>query len=240
MTLVAAGGDPATGLLVNRTVGQRPFDPPDVSRPTVVFAHGVNPGSAIVHFTMAQRLAEALARRYGAGAFTVLEWDWNATTIVSHRQRENTKEAIEQGQRLGATLLAAGFDPARLHFVGQSAGSMVVASATRTIVGARGVRVAQITCLDAATFTHDAVFRELSPGSYASRVENYWASGLSAFGGTSGVPGVVDIQVPQDASIVGLVIPTRSAHLGVVSWYVDTIGDPSQRYGFNQSLLLGR
>ncbi len=103
-SLVQLGGDPARGILINLTPGFRPFDPPDPARPTVVFIHGINPLPHTVHFTMAERLAEALARRVGA-TFNVLGWDWNAASFVSLHPKVNDENAVEQGHALGATLL---------------------------------------------------------------------------------------------------------------------------------------
>src|SRR5438270_9730277 len=98
-SLVRLGGDPARGVLVNLTPGARPTDPPDAARPTVVFVHGMNPMPRAIHFTMAERLAEALRRR-GGPAFTVLGWDWNAASFVSLHPRINEEGAVEQGRHL--------------------------------------------------------------------------------------------------------------------------------------------
>ena len=97
--LIQFGADPSRGILVNRTVGRRPFDPPDVARPTLIFVHGFNPTPHVVHFTMTDRLAEAVSRRFGAG-LNVLGWDWNAATLVSCNRETNREETIHQGHRL--------------------------------------------------------------------------------------------------------------------------------------------
>ena len=238
--LIEGRGDPAPGLLVNRTVGTRPFDAPDPSRPTIVFIHGINPLPGVVRFGMAERLAEAIARRYGADAFNVLDWDWNAATLPSLRHRTCTNAAVEQGRRLASALIGAGIAPGRVHLVGHSAGGLVAASAARTLAGETGARVAHVTFLDAARCTHDAIFRELAVVGSADRVENYWTLGLSAFGCKAGVPGVVDVRVDHQTPYSGVVIPSRSGHVRIVRWYIDTVEKPSSETGFNTSALLVR
>ena len=238
--LIQGRGDPAPGLLVNRTVGTRPFDAPDPRRPTVVFIHGINPLPNVVRFGMAERLAEAIARRYGAGGFNVLDWDWNAATLPSLRHRACTDAAIEQGARLASALIGAGIEPNRVHLIGHSAGGLVAASAARRLAGDRGIRVAHVTLLDAASCTHDAIFRELAVAGSAERVENYWTLGLSAFGCKAGVPGVVDVRVDHQTPYTGVVIPSRSGHVRMVRWYIETVETSVSRTGFNTSALLAR
>jgi pimeloyl-ACP methyl ester carboxylesterase len=239
-TLIEGRGDPARGLLVNRTIGTRPFDPPDPTRPTVVFIHGINPLPGIVRFSMAERLSEAIARRHGAGRFNILDWDWNAATLVGLRHRENTEAAIEQGRRLAFALIGAGIDLGRVHLVGHSAGGLVAASAARTIASYRGIRVAQVTLLEAASCTHHAIFRELAAAGTADRVENFWTPGPSAFGQVARVPGVIDVRVDHATPYSGVVIPSRSGHVGIVRWYVASVEGPERGTGFNTSLLLRR
>jgi len=239
-TLIARGGDPAPGLLVNCTIGTRPFDPPDPARPTVVFVHGLNPLPGVVHFTMAQRLAEAIARRHGPTAFNVLDWDWNAATLVSLRHRDNVTAAIAQGRRLAESLRLAGLDPGRLHLIGHSTGGIVAASASRTIARTHGILVAQVTFLEPAGFTHDTMFEELAAVSSSRRVENYWTPGPSAFGRATGVPGVIDVRVDNRTPLAGIFIPSRSGHIEIVRWYITTVENPVYASGFNRSLLLVR
>src|SRR4051794_15815908 len=94
--ILGMGGDPSRGLLVNHNPGARPSDPPDAARPTLVFIHGYNPMPRTVHFTMADRLAEALARR-GGPALNLLSWEWNAATSESLHPRTNVENAVVQG-----------------------------------------------------------------------------------------------------------------------------------------------
>ncbi len=238
--LIESGGDPAPGLLVNRTVGTRPFDRPDPDRPTIVFIHGINPLPGVVHFTMAGHLSKAIARRYGPGTFNVLDWDWNAATFTSLRHRDNIDAAIDQGRRLAEALLLAGFDPAQVHLIGHSAGGLAAASAAQTIFRTRGIRVAQVTLLEPAGCTHDAIFEELQAVTSAGRVENYWTPGLSAFGRAADVPGVTDYRVDHPTPFTGTMIPSRSGHLCIVRWYIATAEAPASHSGFNTSVLLVR
>jgi pimeloyl-ACP methyl ester carboxylesterase len=237
-TLIGLGGDPARGVLVNRSVGSGPYDPPDPGRPTVVFIHGVNPLPRTVHFTMTERLAEAIAARFGPDAFNVLDWNWNAATLVSLRHAENSEAAVSQGIQLAESLRRAGIGPSRLHLIGHSAGSMVAASAARAITESQGEPPAQLTFLDPAGFYHEILFDRLAAGSAAGRVENCWAAGPSGYGRAIRRAGVVDVRVSGRTPLLGLVAPTRSGHLDIVRWYVGTAADPSCLHGFNASVLL--
>jgi pimeloyl-ACP methyl ester carboxylesterase len=235
--LIRLGGDPARGVLVNRAVGSRPFDPPDPSRPTVVFVHGSNPLPRLVRFTMAEQLARALARR-GGPAVNVLDWDWNAATADSLDPRVNCTNAVAQGRRLAAALRGAGVDPSRVHLIGHSAGAMVATSAARDLGAACGRPVPQLTLLDPATYYHSIVFRDLAAGSAALRVENYWAPGPCGFGGEARAAGVRDMRIDGPRTLLGALCPLRFEHVYVVRWYIATAAEPACPAGFNTSLLL--
>ena len=230
-TLIRRGGDPARGLLVNRTPGFRPFDPPDPARPSVVFIHGFNPVPGMVHFEMATRLAESLARR--GTVCNVLEWDWNAATFDSLRPRVNSDKSVEQGRILAQALQRSGIDPGRTHLIGQSAGGMVATSAAYVFAVHWGRPVAQITLLDPATYYHTVIFQQLRAGSLAPLVENYWTSSPSAFGREVRLPGVQDHHVDGRSFYLGVVNPARSDHLFVVNWYLTTVENRSTGQGFN-------
>lgn len=238
--LIARGGDPARGLLVNHNPGAAPFHPPDPARPTVVFIHGFNPMPRTVHFTMAGSLAQALGQRPGSapGRFNVLAWDWNAATFDHWRARRNIDDAVAQGPRLAAALLGSGLDPARVHLIGHSAGGLVATSAARELALRYGRPVAQLTLLEPAAFYHDTVFDALRAGSLAPRVENYWSPGPSGFGQAAPRPGVANYQVPGPTPYFGVVCPLRSSHLALVDWYVASAADPGRPGGFNTSVLL--
>ncbi len=234
--LIRRGGDPARGLLVNCSPGARPFDPLDLSRPTVVFVHGFNPLPRVVHFEMAQRFAESLARRRGP-ALNLMNWDWNAGTFESLSPGANSEAAVRQGHALTRALVEAGVDPARVHLIGHSAGGMVVASAARDFALGRGRPVAQLTLLDPATFYHRIIFERLEAGSLAPVVENYWCPGPSAYGREVALAGVRNYRVDGPASFAGVVCPLRSDHLYLVRWYLATVEDPRRPLGFNTSPL---
>ena len=236
--LVRRGGDPARGLLVNHSKGARPFDAPDPSRPTVVFIHGLNPLPRLVHFTMAERVADSLARR-GGEPFNVLAWDWNAATFESLHPGMNSEAAVRQGHSLASSLLRAGLEPSRVHLIGHSSGAMVATSAAWVFARSVGTRVGQLTLLDPATFHHAIIFQRLEAGSLASIVENYWSPGPSAYGSEVTLPGVRDYRVDGRASYAGVLCPLRSDHFFIVRWYLDTIERPGCQAGFNQSGLLG-
>jgi pimeloyl-ACP methyl ester carboxylesterase len=232
--ILALGGDPAPGLLVNLSPGARPWDAPDPSRPAVVFVHGFNPTPRTVRFTMAERLAEGIARR-GGPPVNVLSWSWNAATYVGLNPRVNAENNVAQGQRLAAELLARGVSPWRTHLIGHSAGGILAASAARALRAWTGQPVAQVTLLDPAAFYHDVIFERLAAPACARRVENYWAPGPSGYGRAVGYPGVANVRVDAPAPWLGAVDPLRSAHLHVVRWYLATVEDRSRPVGYNAS-----
>ena len=238
--LIRAAGDPSPGLLVNRTVGNRPFDPPDPIRPTVVFIHGLNPFPGQLRFTMAERLSTAIARKYGPAAFNVLEWDWNAATVVSVRYPRNVEAAVAQGGRLAEAMRRARLDPTRVYLIGHSNGAIVAASAARLIATTQGRLIAQVTFLESASFNHHVVFERFVAGTCAGRVENIWAAGPSGFGREVRIAGVTNHRVDGRTPYLGVVLPTRSGHFDVVRWYIDGVNDAASRVGFNASLLHGR
>lgn len=234
--LLRFGGDPSRGILVNHTVGMRPFDAPNPALPSLVFIHGCNAAPKVVHFTMGRRLAEALARR-GGPPFNVLEWDWNAATVVSLKGRANEASAVEQGRRLAAALLQSGIPPARTHLIGHSSGAIVAASAARTLLSGYGHSVAQLTLLDPAATYHGLVFDSLAAGSSARLVENAWAPGPSGYGHEVARAGVWNTRVDGPTPYLGALAPSLSNHFHVVEWYLGTVADPRLPGGFNTSLL---
>ena len=223
--LLRPGGDPARGLLVNHTLGSRPFDPADPRRPTVVFVHGINPLPGLVHFTMADRLAESVARR-GGPPCNVLAWDWNAATVESLRSSANSEAAIRQGTSLAWSLRNAGLDPSATHLIGHSSGAMVATSAASVCARTFARPVARLTLLDPATFYHEVLFERLEAGSLAPVVENYWSPSPSAFGREVSLPGVKNYQIPGRTHYVGVFCPLRSDHLYIVRWYFQALEHP--------------
>lgn len=235
--LIIGGGDPARGVLVNRSPGVEPFALPDPAHPTIVFVHGFNPLPRVVHFAMTERLAESLERR-GRNDFNVLDWDWNAASFTGLKTSTNSAEAIRQGQRLGWTLWQAGLDPGQVHLIGHSAGAIVATSAADFFARRLGRPVAQLTLLDPAAFYHTTIFEELAAGTLSPLVENYWSPGPSAYGKEAAMPGVRNFRVDGPASFGGVLCPLRSDHLFIVRWYFRTIEDPRVVEGFNTSRLL--
>ncbi len=225
------GSDPARGLLVNRTLGTRPFDPPDPSRPTVVFIPGFNPAPRIVHFEMAIRIAESLGRR--GVACNVLEWDWNAATCDSFIPRINSINSVAQGRYLAVQLARAGIEPSRTHLIGHSAGGMVATSAAHTFAIGWGRPVAQLTLLEPASYYHAVIFQQLQAGSLAPVVENYFTTSPSAYGKEVHLAGVRDHHVSGRSFYYGVINPIRSDHVSIVVWYLATIGDRQNQQGFN-------
>lgn len=237
--LVRFGGDPARGVLVNVRPDVRPDEPPDPARPTVVFVHGTNPVPGFVHFTMARRLAESLAKGPGAG-FNVLQWDWNAATSDSWSARVNHANAVRQGVAMADALQAAGLSAPMIHMIGHSAGGMVAASSALTLAARGGRSIAQLTLLDPADCYHDVIIGLLSRGCLAHRVENFWCPGPSGFGKPMNHASVFNVRVPCPTPYIGVIDPRRSGHLFLVQWYISTAGDASRPLGFGTCLLLGQ
>ena len=235
--LVRRGGDPACGLLVNHSPGRRPFDLPDSNLPTVVFIHGINPLPRVVHFTMAERVAESLARR-GGPPCNVLAWDWNAATVESIRSSPNCEAAVRQGPPLAWALLAAGLDPSRTHLIGHSSGGLVATSAARVLARQFGRPVAHLTLLEPASYYHPIIFGRLEAASLSPVVENYWSPGPSAYGQHVALLGVRNYRVDGPASYAGVLCPLRSDHLFIVRWYLETIEQPGLGSGFNRSAVI--
>jgi pimeloyl-ACP methyl ester carboxylesterase len=236
-SLIAPGGDPARGLLVNLTPGARPFDPPDRSRPTVVFVHGFNPLPRAVHFRMAEQFADAIARR-GGPALNVLGWDWNAATFASLHPGVNNEAAIAQGRALAFALKGTGVGLSQTHLIGHSAGGIVAASAARCLASEWGEPVAQLTLLDPAAYYHATIFNRLAAGTAAPLVENYWGTGPSGYGQAVAAAGVWNVQVAGPYPYFGVIWPLRSNHLFIVMWYIDTAAAPAFPSGFGTSVLL--
>jgi pimeloyl-ACP methyl ester carboxylesterase len=233
-SLIRRGGDPSRGLLVNRTVGSRPFDPPDPGLPTVVFVHGFNPLPRVVHFTMAEEFGRSLSRR-GGPPTNVLAWDWNAATFESWHPGINLDVAVHQGHALARALRGAGIDPARTHLIGHSAGAIVATSAARVFAVGHGRPVHRLTLLEPASYYHALVFERMAAGSLAPLVENYWCPGPSAYGREVSIPGVWNYRVDGPASYAGVVFPLRSDHLFIVYWYLRTVENPQRAWGYNSA-----
>jgi pimeloyl-ACP methyl ester carboxylesterase len=186
---------------------------------------------------MSEQLAGAVARR-GGPALNVFGWDWNAATFVSLAPRANGNSAVAQGRALAAALQRAGALPARTHLIGHSSGSIVAASAARTLAVEYGQPVAQLTLLEPAAGYHDVVFERLAAGTAARRVENYWSPDRGAYGHEAPYPGVENIRVDRPPRSSGPIFPRRSSHMYVVEWYIATIEDSRYPAGFNRSLIL--
>lgn len=229
------GKDVSPGILRNWTVGCRPFDPPDPSRPTLVFVQGFNPAPRLVRCTIPEQLALAVARR-GGPVVNVMAWEWNAATWAGLRPEVNQANAVDHGRRLAAALQGAGLAAHKIHLVGQSTGCIVVTAAARALRDQSGTLVGQLTLLDPATLYHHVVFEQLNAGTTSYRVENYWADGPSGFGKSVAYYGVTNMQVDGPKSLIGVVVLPRSSHWHVASWYLDTIEDRGCQAGYNTSL----
>jgi pimeloyl-ACP methyl ester carboxylesterase len=184
---------------------------------------------------MAQRFAESIARRCGP-TVNVLAWNWNGATYVNLKVKVNAENNLTHGRMLAAALLARSLSPARTQLIGHSAGAIVAASAARTLADEHGHPLAQLTLLDPAAYYHDVIFDRLAAGTSACRVENYWAPAPSGYGRAVARSGVNNVRVEGQTPWLGVVNPTRSAHLDVVRWYLATVDDRASNTGFNASV----
>jgi hypothetical protein len=234
--LMAWGRDPSRGVLVNLTVGSGPADPVDPRRPTVVVVHGLNPFSTVLRFEMAERYAEEIGRAWGPSV-TVLAWDWNAAATPRLRPGAGIREALDQGAALAGALLGTGLDPARMHLIGQSSGSVIVAAAARGLAGATGRPVDRLTLLDPVGAQHEVIFGQLAAATAALRVEHIWATGPSGFGRASGYPGVIERSLDGPGGAFGLLRPMHTDHFYAVRWHIGRlrIEEPAPAFETSES-----
>ncbi|WP_422924223.1 hypothetical protein [Singulisphaera sp. PoT] len=221
--IVVKGGDHAPGILVNYTAGARPFDPINPSLPTVAVTHGLNPYHPVLHFAMAERYAESIGRKYGAGV-NVVGWDWNAATMPSVRPSVIRQNAIAQGHAFGNALLNAGVDPASVHLVGQSSGCLTIAAAARFLLQHTGRRVGRISVLDPSIAEHPLLFDELDVVSTTNYLEHIWVPGASGFSCQVDRPGVNNLCVPGPRGVRGLFNPLHLDHLYAIGWHARELG----------------
>ena len=222
--LTAIGPSPARGLLINRTVGARPFDPVDPARPAIVVVHGLNPFHPLIHFTMGTRYGEALGRKYGT-TVQVLEWDWNAatTTNLLCGLSANERYCEGQGRMLAASLIVTRIDPSQLTIVGQSSGVVVSASAAHAIAHHYGRPIGRFTLLDPFHVQHELIFTRLAVSSSASIVDHYWVPGPSGFGKSANYPGITNTRLPSPRRYRGLIRPLHSDHMHAVRWHMGSM-----------------
>lgn len=216
--LTAVGWHHARGELVNLTAGADRSSPPAPGRPTVVVAHGLNPFHPLLHFTVAERYAEAINARYRGGV-NILGWDWNAATMQGLSAETNARAAIGQGQRLAGALWASGVDPADMHLVGQSTGCVVATAAARALTNA-GRPPGRLTLIDPAVAEHGILFQELAAATAAAHVEHAWMPGPTG-AGRSAAPAVVhETRLQPKSGVLGFVLPRRADHFRAVRWHI--------------------
>lgn len=237
--IISFGPDPSFGLLVNYTVGKRPFDAPDPAMPTVVFVHGTNIATPFLRPTMTPRLAEAIHRRYGTG-INVLGWDWSAESKPRWTPSATLENVIDQGHRLGESLIRAGIDPGRTHVIGQSAGATLAAAAARWMVNHGYAPLLQVTMIEPAKFHHDAIFHRLYAQGAARFVEHYWCDSRSSFGAPANQSGVIDIRLARMRGVLGFINPIYCDHINIVRWYVRSVESADRTRGFGASRLFAR
>jgi pimeloyl-ACP methyl ester carboxylesterase len=215
-------GSTARGVLINRSLGTSPCDPPDPSRPTLVVSHGLSLSNRRTKAGIADAVAETVAKR--GGCFNVLEWDWNGDTFHSPIPAKNHLYAAEQGRKLACALRGAGIVRCQTTLVGHSLGCVVAASAARELAADGGGPVARLTLLEPLVNMHKLIFEDLGAAASAGCVENYWSPGVSGFGGPAPYPGVVNVRVEGPNRMFGLLVMRNSNHVYVGRMYAGEVG----------------
>ena len=234
--IVVLGGNEMRGCLLNHSCGAHPCDPIDPSKPTIVLTHGFNPLPRRLRTTFMQGYSRAIKCRCG-DSYNLLGWDWNRATWVSLKPQENVENAIRQGRCLAAALRARGVVPQNTHLIAHSLGSVTMAAAAQSLSRC-GCRVAQLTLLDPLERQHQLIFERLEARCSACEVENYWAPGLTGYGGPARYRNVRNYRVAGRKPIWGIIDPTISNHVSVLHWYYDTIRCPRTPCGFQNSVFV--
>jgi hypothetical protein len=228
------GGNGRMGVLLNYSCGAHVCDPIDPAKPTIVLTHGWNPAPKAIRCTFGPASAAALKRRCG-DSYNILSWDWNGVKVRPFND-EPLRIGRQQGRMLACALRARGVVPGRTQMIGHSLGTVVVSQAAACLddLGC----FCQITLLDPPTDFHEEIFERLCVQGRANCVENYWAPGISGYGGPASYAGVCNHNVGDGPHpICGIVNLGWSNHVCVMRWYYETIRCPGMRCGFQNSCL---
>ncbi len=228
--VLQTGGNGCKGVLLNYSCGAGRCDPIDPAKPTIVLTHGWNPLPKRIHMTFASSSAEAIKHRCG-DRYNLLSWDWNAVK-VSPFQNQPIHIGRQQGRMLAAALRARGVQPQNTQVIGHSLGAIVAVQAARCLSDMGPM--AQLTLLEPPAVYHEEIFCKLGATQYARVVENYWAPGISGYGGV-----VYHQGVQNHKPIRGIVDLSISNHVHVLRWYLQTIRNPSLPNGFQKSVFAG-
>ena len=231
--LLQRGGNGRYGVLLNYSCGAHRCDPIDPSKPTIVFTHGWNPLPNKIHVTFGQASSQAIRCQYG-DACNLLSWDWSAVRVSPFRNQP-IRTGRDQGKKMAAALRVRGVDPSRTQVIAHSLGSVVAAQAACCLSDLGSM--AQLTLLDPPEDMHDEIFCRLGAATHAEIVENYWAPGISGFGGHVSTAGVQNYIVRGTTPVRGIIDLSISNHMHVMQWYYQTICCPSISCGFQQSIL---
>jgi pimeloyl-ACP methyl ester carboxylesterase len=232
--VLQSGGNGRLGVLLNYSCGAHRCDPIDPDKPTIVFTHGWNPLPNQIHVTFGQAASQAIRCRYG-NAYNLLSWDWSAVRVSPFRNQP-VRIGKCQGKKLAVALRARGVDPIRTQIIAHSLGTVVAAQAAYCLSDLGPM--AQLTLLDPPEDMHDEIFCHLGAHRHAEIVENYWAPGISGYGGHADYVGVRNYIVRGTTPLRGIVDLSISNHMHVMQWYYQTICCPSIPCGFQQSVLL--
>jgi len=226
------GGNGRKGVLLNYSCGAHPCDAIDPSKPTIVLTHGWNPLPNRIHTTFGSSGAKALKCRCG-DTYNLLSWDWNAVK-VSPLKGEPFRIGRCQGKMLAAALRSRGVNPHCTQIVGHSLGTLVAAQAAVCLSDLGPM--AQLTLLDPPTSLHEEIFCRLKVQRHAGIVENYWAPGISGYGGEANYRGVRNYEIKRGhAPIRGILDLSASNHVNTMLWYYRTMCDRTLCDGFQNS-----
>ena len=193
----------------------------DPSLPTYVITHGWNPLPNRVRLTTPEAYAAKIRSRC-KGKANVLAYQWDSRGQGS--PKANVANAICAGKFLGRELIRLGVDPRRLHMIGHSMGSIVIASASNYIYAETGACTQCLTLIDGPVRKLSMILRNLDSTTCARRIINIWAVGLSGLGAPIDNPRIENIRAPTRRShrrCRHWLDPARNNHVDVLLWYYE-------------------
>lgn len=192
----------------------------DPSLPTFVVTHGWNPLPNRYRLTTPEAYCRKIRARHG-GQVNVLAFHWNSRGQGS--PHANVANATQAGHSLGHMLLARGVDPTQTTMIGHSMGTIVIASAAKTMHAQTGMCTQKLTLIDGPKRKLPILVRDLNAIGCADAITNVWAAGMSGLGAPLHCPKVVNIRAPK--RIRGrcrhILHPARNNHIDIVLWFYE-------------------
>lgn len=236
MELIFPPRAPREAVLLNLSADAGGVDDPfEPGRPTVAIAHGLNPLPEILRYSYLEDYAAAITARLGT-AVNIAAFDYNGEALVSLDPTVNLAHAMALGRQMGRELAARGVtDGGQVQLIGHSMGAFVVTLAASELGG-----VGQITLIDPAATDTAVLVADYGLLDVADEVENYWTDAFGGFGAELEGQNVFNYRV--DARELPVAVtwePLHWAHMSMVLWYEQTIGQEDAEVGFARSLAIG-